>query len=325
MREKDNKSFDAKNVKLLFQNRVLFIFIIIIIISIFTSIAYREFATLDNISTVLLNISIDAIVAIGMMILLISGVFDLSVGSVVGLSGAITAKLIDSLSMHFALAAIMAIVACLCIGLFNGMIIAKIGVNPLIETLAMLGICRGLVLVVAATGITRLPESFLKIADTTFLGFQIPVWYMIVIAGVFSLLLFKVRFFRRYYYLGGNVKAASLSGINVIKMRVFSFVLSSGLAGLAGVILTAKLGASIPTLGTGVELRTITACVLGGASLSGGYGTVLGAIVGIFFMGLINNLMVVTRMAVSWQSIVISGIMITVVTVDAFLSKGSVQ
>jgi ribose transport system permease protein len=325
MREKDNKSFGTINVKQLFQNRVLFIFIIIILISIFASIVYREFATIDNISTVLLNISIDAIVAVGMMILLISGVFDLSVGSVVGLSGAITAKLIDSLGMHFSLAAIIAIVTCLCIGLFNGMIIAKVGVNPLIETLAMLGICRGLVLVVAATGIARLPESFLKIADTTFLGFRIPVWYMIVIASVFSILLLKVRFFRRYYYLGGNVKAASLSGIDVIKMRVFSFVLSSGLAGLAGVILTAKLGASIPTLGTGVELRTITACVLGGASLSGGYGTVLGAIVGIFFMGLINNLMVVTRMAVSWQSIVISGILIAVVTIDALLGKSSAQ
>ncbi len=324
MQGKEKKSIDAKNVKLLFQNRVLFIFIIIIIISIFAGITYREFATVDNISTVLLNISIDAIVAVGMMILLISGVFDLSVGSVVGLSGAITAKLIDSMSMHFALAALVAIATCLCIGLFNGIIIANVGVNPLIETLAMMGICRGLVLVVAATGITRLPDSFLKIADTTFLGFQIPVWYMIVIAIVFSLLLLKVRVFRRYYYIGGNIKAASLSGINVIRMRLFSFVLSSGLAGLAGVILTAKLGASIPTLGTGVELRTITACVLGGASLSGGYGTVLGAIVGIFFMGLVNNLMVVTRMAVSWQNIVISGILIAVVTGDAILNKRSV-
>ena len=303
------------------QNRVLFLILLIVLLSLFASISYDTFLTQDNLKAVILNIAIDSIVSVGMMILLVSGMFDLTVGSVLGFTGAIAALCLDKLGLHPALAVLVAVASGVCIGAFNGIIVAKVGVNHLIMGLAMLGVVRGIVLLIIGSGIHRLPEAFLSISDASFLGFRLPIWYMAVIALFFALLLRKNTFFRRYYYIGGNEKAASFSGINVPRMRIVSFMLSGGLSGVAGVILTAKLAASIPTLGIGLELRSITACILGGASLAGGYGTILGSFLGVLFMGLINNLMIVSRVVISWQSIVVSGILLIAVTVDALLKK----
>jgi ribose transport system permease protein len=308
-------------LKRLIQNRVLFLLLLIVLLSLFASIAFDTFFTSDNLKAVILNISIDIIVSVGMMILLTSGVFDLTVGSVLGFGGAITALCLDKLHLHPGLASLIGVASCVCIGAFNGIIVAKVGVNHLIMGLAMLGVVRGIVLLLIGSGIHRLPEEFLLFSNASFLGLRLPVWYMLAIAAVFALFLRKTKFLRRYYYIGGNERAASFSGINVSKMRIFSFMISAGLAGIAGVILIAKLAASIPTLGMGLELRSITACILGGASLSGGFGTIIGAVLGVLFMGLVNNLMIVSRVAIAWQSIVVSGILLIAVTIDAFLKK----
>jgi len=108
-------------------------------------------------------------------------------------------------------------------------------------------------------------------------------------------------------------------------MRVISYAISAGLAGISGIFLSSRLAAAIPTLGSGLELRAITACILGGASLNGGYGNVLGAVLGTLFMGLINNLMIVSRASISWQRIVISGILLLAVTLDAVIKKSGVD
>lgn len=312
-------------VKKLLQNRVLFLLLLIFIIFLFAGIAYDTFVTENNIKTVISNMSIDAIVTIGMMILLISGVFDLSVGSVLGFSAAINAVLIERAGFNPVLSIIIAVVSCICIGIFNGVVIAKIGVNHLIVGLAMLGVVRGVVMLIVGAGITRLPDSFLVIADSSFLKWKLPIWYLVIIAAIFSILLRKTVFFRRYYYIGGNEKAAALSGINVVTMRVISYAISAGLAGISGIFLSSRLAAAIPTLGSGLELRAITACILGGASLNGGYGNVLGAVLGTLFMGLINNLMIVSRASISWQRIVISGILLLAVTLDAVIKKSGVD
>jgi ribose/xylose/arabinose/galactoside ABC-type transport system permease subunit len=303
------------------RNRVLFLIVLMVLLSLFAGIAYDTFFTSDNLKAVFLNIAIDAIVSVGMMILLVSGMFDLTVGSVLGFTGAITALCLDKLGLHPGIAALIGIISGMCVGAFNGMIVAKVGVNHLIMGLAMLGVVRGIVLLMIGSGIHRLPEQFLLISDASFMGLRLPIWYMVVVAVFFAVLLRKTVFFRRYYYIGGNEKAASFSGISVPKMRIISFIISGGLAGVSGVILTAKLAASIPTLGMGLELRSITACILGGASLAGGYGTILGSFLGVLFMGLVNNLMIVSRVAISWQSIVVSGILLIAVTIDALLKQ----
>jgi len=315
----DRKFMIGTMIRSIIQNRVLFLILLIVLLSMFASITYDTFFTQENLKAVILNIAIDSIVSVGMMILLVSGMFDLTVGSVLGFTGAIAAICLEKLGLHPALAGLIAVASGICIGFFNGIIVSKVGVNHLIMGLAMLGVVRGVVLLLIGSGIHRLPESFLKISDASLLGFRLPIWYMLIIGLFFTLFLKKNKFFRRYYYIGGNEKAASFSGINVPRMRIISFMISGGLSGIAGVILTAKLAASIPTLGAGLELRSITACILGGASLAGGYGTIFGSFLGVLFMGLVNNLMIVSRVAISWQSIVVSGILLIAVTIDALL------
>jgi ribose transport system permease protein len=298
--------------------------VVIIVVAIAASFVFKPFASPFNLKRIALNMSTDAIVSVGMMILLISGVFDLSVGSVYALSGAVSANLMYYHHVNTWLAVSLAILVCLSVGLSNGVLVAKVGVNPLIVTLAMMGIVRGAVYLVAGTGIIDLPDAFLKIADRTVLGLRIPVWYMILIAVIFSILVSKTTFFRKYYYIGGNEKAAALSGINVIRMRVISFIIVAGLAAIAGVIITSRLGTSVSTTGTGLEFRCITAAVLGGASLFGGQGTVMGAVLGTLFVALINNLMIMARTSVYWQSIVLGLILIIAVTLDALIKKRTV-
>jgi ribose transport system permease protein len=285
------------------------------------SFSFNAFATLLNVKSIILNMSTYAIVAIGMMLLLISGVFDLSVGSVFGFSGAVAGSLMYYYGVNTWFAVFVAILGCLGIGAFNGTLIARVGVNPLIVTLGMMGLVRGLDYLVAGTGIFELPRAFFKIADNTILGLRIPIWYMVLIAVVFSFLVSKTIFFRKYYYIGVNQRAAALTGINVVKMRIFSFMISSGLAGIAGIIMTSRLEIAMSTLGVGLEFRVITACVLGGASLSGGKGSVLDAIMGTLFMAIVSNLMIVAKIHVYWQNIVTGLIFLIAVTVDAMLNK----
>ncbi len=303
------------------KNRTITLFFLILIVSIVAGMIYRTFPTAANFRAIILNMSIDTIVAIGMMILLISGVFDLSVGSVIALSGAVAARLVYYQHVNTWVAIAIAMLISLAIGLFNGVMIAKVGVNPMIVGISMMGIIRGVAMLVAGSGIANLPKEFIKIADIQFLGLRIPVWYMLVLVFIFYLLVTKTKFFKRYFYIGGNEKAAMLSGINVVKMRIISFMISSGLAGLAGIILTSRLGAAVSSTGQSMEMRTITACILGGASLAGGQGGIVGAALGTLFMGLINNLMVISKISTNWQSIVIGAILMLAITLDVFITK----
>jgi ribose transport system permease protein len=187
----------------------------------------------------------------------------------------------------------------------------------------MLGIVRGGALLVAGAGIQNLPYWFNAIGQSRLLGIQMPVWYMLLIVGIFSFLVNKTVFFRRYYYIGGNEKAAELSGIRVKRMKLYAFILSATLAGLAGILLASRLGAAMSTLGRGLELRVITAVILGGASLQGGVGKIPGALLGALFMGLVANIMVIARISGLWQDIILGIILITAVWLDLYLQKRS--
>jgi len=278
-----------------------------------------------NLKSFLLNLSCNSIVAIGMMILLISGAFDLSVGSVFGLAGCIAGNLMFYHQANWILSVFIALIVCIGIGALNGTLISKVGVDPLVATLAMMGLVRGFALIIGGTGIIGLPDGFLKIADSKLLHMRIPIWYMIVIIIIFTFLVSKVVFFRKYYYIGVNEKAANLTGINVVKMRIISFMIASGLAAVAGIILTSRLTVALSSSGEGLELRVITACILGGASLSGGKGSVMGAVMGTIFVALINNLMIIAKVGSYWQSVVIGSILLIAVTADAVLNKSRAE
>ncbi len=305
-----------------FQDRVFTLGITIVLLILVGSIIWpQQFFSWDNLSLVLLNLSIDAIVAVGMMILLISGSFDLSVGSVVAFAGGLAAYLMFYWGVYVPVAILIALAASVLIGFINGWLVARLGINPLIQTLAMMGIVRGLALMVSGSGIQNLPDGFNQLGQIQFLGFQMPVWYMIIAVVIFALLVRRTIFFRRYYYIGGNEKAAELSGIPVARMKIYSFMLMSLLAGFAGIVLAARLGAAMPTSGQGMELRVITAVILGGASLLGGHGTIVGALLGTFFMGLVGNIMILARVSGYWQQIILGVILILAVALDIIIKK----
>jgi ribose transport system permease protein len=306
----------------LLQDRVFTLGLTLAVLFIICSLIWpTKFPTFENISLVLLNVSIESIVAVGMMILLISGSFDLSVGSVVAFSGGVAAYLMYYYGVFVPVAIVVALLAAAIVGLINGLFVAKLGINPLIQTLAMMGIVRGLALMISGAGIQNLPDTFNALGQTRIFGVQSPVWIMLAIVLIFSILVSRTIFFRRYYYIGGNEKAAKLSGIQVDRMKIIGFMLVSTLAGLAGILLASRLGASLATSGQGMELRAITAVILGGASLLGGQGKVVGALLGTVFMGMVSNVMILARVSGYWQEIVLGSILILAVGLDIILKK----
>lgn len=305
-----------------FQDRVISLSAAILLLCIIIAVIFpNQFATIENFSQVLLNLSIDTIVAVGMMILMISGMFDLSVGSIVAFSGGLAGYLMYYHDVNFLLAIAAGIGGSIVIGFANGWLIAKAGINPMIQTLAMMGIVRGFALMLSGAGIQNFPYEFIYIGQSKLLGLQAPVWYMIIIVVLFSFLVSRTKFFRRYYFIGGNERAAKLSGIRVKKMKIWAFIISAVLAGIAGILLSSRLGAALSTSGRGLELRVITAVILGGASLSGGYGKIAGAFLGALFMALINNMLIIGRVSGYWQEIILGFILIVAVGLDQWLLR----
>ncbi|MFC5409583.1 ABC transporter permease [Larkinella bovis] len=306
----------------LLKDRIYTLALMIMLIGVGATAVFPQiFPTFGNLSQILLNMSIDTIVAVGMMLLMISGVFDLSVGSVVAFSGGMAALGMMSFGWPVPLALLAALLSTGLIGLTNGYLIAYQGINPMIQTLAMMGIVRGGTLLLGGSGIQNLPYWFNAIGQSKLLGVQMPVWYMLLTVGVFSFLASRSVFFRRYYYIGGNERAAELSGIRVRRMKLWGFVLTSLLAGIAGLLLASRLGTALPTAGRGLELRVITAVILGGASLAGGHGKIVGALLGALFMGLVSNVMILARVSGYWQEIILGLILIAAVWSDLALQK----
>lgn len=311
-------------MKKLLSDRTYSLGLTIVIVALLAGIIFPgKFPTFQNLSQIFLNLSIDTIVAVGMMLLLISGAFDLSVGSVVAFSGCLAAYLMFFLHVPVPIALLVSLLFSLIIGFLNGYLIAYQGINPMIQTLAMMGIVRGLALLVSGAGIQGLPYWFNAISQSRLLSIQMPIWYMLLIVGTMAFLTKNTTFLKRYYFIGGNEKAAELSGIDVKRMKLFSFMLVSLLAGFAGILLASRLGAALPTSGRGLELRVITAVILGGASLQGGTGKIQGALLGALLMGIIGNIMVIARISGYWQEIILGIILILAVWIDKLLQRQS--
>ncbi len=301
--------------------REFMILMVIIVASIFMSIASPYFLTRMNILANLLSVSIESIVAVGMTVLMVSGGFDMSVGSTVALCGAVGAMAMKAGVPVFP-AMLIALAVGILVGLINGLFIAKVGINPFITTLGMMSVLRGILLVITqGRNISGLPASFRIIGQGNLLGIQYPIIYAIVFLIIGDILLRKSRFFRQNYYIGGNRQAARLSGINVDGITIFNYVLTGFLAALAGLIMTARLGAASVTAGTGLELKVISAVIIGGASLSGGEGTVIGSFLGALLMAIITNALTLLGVDVYWNEFVIGATLLLAVAVDVIGGK----
>lgn len=310
----------GSRIKNIVRAREFGIILVVLAASVALSMTTQYFLTPSNISAVAIGLVADGIIAIGMTYVLITGGFDLSVGSVLAMGGMIVADFLHS-GMNPVLAILLTLLATSIVGLINGFIISKVKVNPLITTLGMMGIASSFTLVISGGyPVSGLPENFLFLGQGKLLSIPFSVILVLVLVVISDLLLRRAKWLRLIYYIGGNERAALLSGISVDKVRIWIYMLCSVMAGLAGIIATSRLGSAFPLAGKGAELRVISACVIGGCSLSGGEGTVFGSLLGVLLMAIINNGLVLLNVSIYWQGIVSGVILIAAVTFD-ILSK----
>ncbi len=304
------------NVKDLLRAREVGIFLVVVFASILLGVTTNSFLTSSNLSAIAIGLVSDAIIAIAMTMVLITGGFDLSVGSVLAMGGMIVAKFLHS-GMDPFLAILLTMLATGVVGLINGIIISKIKVNPLITTLGMMGIASSFTLVISGGyPVSNFPAGFLFIGQGKILTIPFAVLLVFILVLVADLLLRKLKVLRLVYYIGGNERAALLSGIPVDRIRISIYILCSIMAGLAGIVATSRLGSAFPLAGKGAELRVISACVIGGCSLAGGEGTVLGSFLGVLLMAIINSGLVLLNVSIYWQGIVSGVILIAAVIFD---------
>ncbi|HWS54169.1 MAG TPA: ABC transporter permease [Pyrinomonadaceae bacterium] len=257
--------------------------------AVFAAIA-PQFLSVPNLVNVALSIAITGILAVGMTMVILTGGIDLSVGSVVALAGVAAAMLAGDGGWGVAAGAGAAVGIGLAVGLFNGVVVARFNVPPFVTTLAMLTICRGLAFVVTGgRSVGNLPEGFGFVGKERVLGVPLPVLLMVLVFAAGWFLLRHTVFGRYVYAVGGNREAAFLAGVNTKLVTALVYVINGLLVGLAGFVLASRLGAGVPNAGIQYELDVIAAVVVGGTSLTGGRGSVIGTFWGAVFIGVLNN------------------------------------
>ena len=279
------------------------------------------FLSMTNFRAVAIGLAPTAIIVVGMTLLLVSGGFDLSVGAVLAVSGTIAGMLMIN-GYSISMAVIITLFFGGIVGFVNGVIVTKLGVNPLVATLGTLSVVRGAGLVLTeGFSVTGLPKSFSFIGSESWGGIPLVVLVTIVIVVIGDLALRHTRYFRQTYYIGTNESAARLSGIAVHQVRISAYIITSVLAALAGILLASRLMAGTPTAGNGLELQVLAAAVIGGASLSGGEGTIFGAFLGVIFVALINNAMTMLDVSIYWQMVVTGVVLVLAVSLDQLLRR----
>jgi ribose transport system permease protein len=296
--------------------------IALLVLCLITALLTNRFLSPLNLTNILVQSSIMAVIAIGMTFVIIGGGFDLSVGSTVALAGCIAAMAM----VQFGLAAgvIAGVATGIAVGLANGLIIALLGINPFITTLGTMVLVRGLVYLVtggAPVGDDRLPVAFLAFGSARLFGIHYLVWVPAVLLLVLSWVMAATPYGRRIYATGGNREAAYLSGVPVVRIIASTYVWCGGLGGLAGVMLAARLQSGQPTAGEFYELTAIAAVVLGGASLQGGEGTLYKSIIGVFIMVVLGNSLNLLNVDSYWQRVAIGAVIIAAAAADRLRSR----
>lgn len=288
-----------------------------------------RFLTVMNFTNILKQISHYAILAAGVYFAILLGGIDISVGSVLGFSGAMSALIISRMPDNpwsAPLAILAAVLIGLTAGLFNGFFISRFSLQPMIVTLATLSVFRGATLVLiggAAVSIagTRYAGApmFISLGQSTLLGgyLPVPIILMALVYAVVYYLLNRTPFGRHMYAIGGNEEASLLSGINVMKTKMLAYMASGLLAGIAGIIITARVASATPTAGQSYEMDAIAAVVIGGTSLRGGEGKVLYTIVGALIIGMLNNIQTLVGVDSYYQTIIKGAVILLAVLLDA--------
>ncbi len=298
--------------------REMYLIFIILAVGIALTIASSHFLTADNLMSTAIGLAADGMIAVGMTVALVSGGFDLSVGSIMGLSG-VTAGALYMNGMNIWIACLIALLVGMSFGLANGFFIGKIGLNSFITTLGIAGIARGVAYVItqgSPISLSGVDASFIFIGQGKLLGIPFIVVIFIAIAIIGDFMMRRSEPLRKVFYTGSNEKAAILSGINTARIKMGVFILTATLSSLAGILSIARFTVATPTAGSGSEMRCISAAVIGGASLSGGEGTIFGAVLGVVLLNLINNGLIIMNVPVYYQDLVNGVMLIFAVTFD---------
>ncbi len=306
---------------------------LVIIVAIFAALS-DNYLTTGNLTTITKQVAFNAIVALGMLMVILNGGIDLSVGSTVGLTAAVAGNLFRGLDLPLTQAimfpqvwviVVLSVAVGMLVGWVNGLLIAKLNLAPFIVTLGMLYVARGLTQVLLnGQNITNELSGQDYLGNTGFfdvfasrpLGLPISAWVMIILAVVFSLLLTRTPFGRWLYATGSNERAAQLSGVPVKRVQTRIYVISGFCAGVVGILQMANISSSTADLGQFYELNAIAAVVIGGAALSGGRGTVRGTIIGAFVIGFLANGLVIVGVSPFWQQVITGAVIILAVAVD---------
>ncbi len=292
-----------------------------------------KFFTADNGWNILRQISVNLCLSIGMTLVILSGGIDLSVGAILGLSGAVAAGLLKNgltlggFDVRLEFTVTGAIVAGLAVGAaagwFNGVAITRFRLPPFVATLGMLSMARGLTMLwTGGFPVTSLGSAFGFLGTGAIFGMPMPVWIMLALVGVFVVVTRRTRFGRHIYAVGGNERAARLTGLNVPRIKLAVYTLAGALAGVAGLIVTARLDSAQPNAGLGYELDSIAAVVIGGTSLSGGRGSVMGTVLGCLIIGVLNNGLFLLNVSPFWQQVIKGGVILLAVAIDKINAKG---
>lgn len=292
----------------------------------------ENFLTTANAWNVLRQVSVNICLSVGMTLVVLTAGIDLSVGSILALCGAITASLlkfgleIEALNLFIGFGSISAIIIGILVGAgigwFNGWTITRFKVPPFVATLAMLTIARGLTMLwTDGFPINGLGEEFAFIGTGWLLGIPMPVWITVVVVALAAVLTRKTKFGRHVYAIGGNERAARLSGVNIKRVKISVYTIAGALAAVGGIIVTSRLDSAQPNAGISYELDAIAAVVIGGTSLSGGKGSIMGAVLGGIIIGVLNNGLVLLNVSPFWQQVVKGLVILIAVIIDKANSR----
>ena len=282
-----------------------------------------SFFTRQNIFNVLRQISTNLFLACGMTMVIILGGIDLSVGSIIALSGCISAGCVARYNLPLPIALLMGLLVGLLVGMFNGAVISKTTIPAFIVTLATMNIAKGLAYVYTGGSPVRVVTKEWQFLGAGYVGiFPTPVVILVIVLIITAIIMNKTKMGRHMYAVGGNQQAAEFSGIKVEKVKLFVHALSGLMAGLAGIVLASRMYSGQPTAGDGAEMDAIAAVVVGGTSMAGGSGKIGGTIIGGLIIGVLNNGLNLLNVNSFWQYVVKGVVILLAVFLDYFRNKG---
>lgn len=310
-------------LKKIFRIREVSLLVVVVIFILILSLTRSAFLTRGNIFNLFYSVSVNSIIGGAMTVLFVSGGFDMSVGATLGFCSMALGWFITIKTIPIPISVIFIIIIGAVIGLVIGYIVAYLGINPFITTLAAWFIIESFTYIVnGGRNIVGFPDKFSLIASYKILNIPIIIIFSIMSLIIFGLLLWKNVYFRNNYYIGGNETAAKLAGISVKRIKLLNYTLVSTMSAVASIFITSRYVGSYAGTGKETAFQVIAAVIIGGASLKGGRGTVIGTFIGLVLMFLINNALVLYGVNLYWNKVSLGIMLLIVVYMDVRMHKG---